>query len=139
MNKQILLDNKNISKPPDSIKCPFCQNELIYYIKDTARKYSCNKHLPLHIDSYCFLIKSDPNEEWFFSNMSIGIPKHFQFCWESRNNLDFYLQEWKEDSDFVKGYWDYNAGLNRKFSIDWIFSQSAERLLSILQMHKVFS
>lgn len=133
MTKQILLNNKDIPRPPDFVECPFCQSKIERaYVRQTCWRYSCNNHLPLRVEANCISL-ADPDGNWFFSSMTISLPHHFQFYW-NQNNLYFQLKEWR-NSNSLKGYWR----LNNTFTIDWIFSQSAERLLSILQMYKTFS
>lgn len=132
------MNNQILTELPTFIICPFCHQQIEgSYVKETSVQYNCTNHLPLRIIYYYY---RKTHGEWYWGSMSIFIPKHFQLYWNPRGTEGFQLVEWhKMDYNLNGGGWKFNSQLTKTFSPEWVFSQSAEKLLSLLNMYKTFS
>lgn len=132
------MNRETLSEAPIFITCQFCHQQVEgSHLKETSVQYSCVNHLPLRIQIHC---NRRTQGEWYFDNMGIFIPQHFQLYWNIRAGNKFRLAEWRTDNNFINTYWDLSGPLSHiTFPSEWVLSQSAERILKILQMFKVFS
>jgi hypothetical protein len=127
-----------IKEPPQFLICNFCNQEVKSYqtVNSNAVQYKCCNHEDLIIGWWC--VRKPPNE-WYISNMTITLLPYYRLYLDFIKNDKFYLHEYRKQGYLghsPPGGWFF---VETTFPIDWVLSQTPERLLSLLQMYKTFS
>lgn len=128
---------KTIPNAPTYSPCWYCQEKTEgSYASETIVQYACPNHEPLHIEWYC---QRKTAGEWFFTSFNILLPGHFRLRSHLNNEHanDFYLDEYNHYTNTIAGKW--SAFQFKTYSMDWVLTQTPERLLSLFQMYKTFS
>lgn len=125
---------KIIPNAPKYSTCWYCHDQVEgSHEQETLVRYDCPNHKPLRINWYC--TRKSPNE-WYFYTLIISLPKHYElYCNNINEDINFKLAEWKSSSS-ISGEWRFT---NKYYPLDWVLTQTSERLLSLFQMYKTFS
>lgn len=126
-----------IPNAPKFSPCWYCKSEVEgSHNSETSVRYTCLNHKPLHIEWNC---QRRTVNEWYFNNIIILLPDHFRLFYPIMNDevTEFYLDEFKRTAfNNYKGAW---IDKGKTYPVEWVLSQTPERLLSLLQMYKTFS
>ncbi len=145
MNNEIIDITKNKEDLPDHIYCPYCKEKMSGALdQGTYMIYSCDRHQPITIDYYytrTTLSKRaiPPPNKWINAHIIISNSNSFRLVWNySLSGNNFYLQEYEKviPGQRLGGWYGYKS---TSFSIDWVLSQTPARIISLLEMYKVFS
>ena len=134
-----------IPEPPEYSPCWFCGTSYEgIRTRETETQYACPKHEGLYVDWYCVRQTAG---KWFFNRIVITLPGHLRLHWNFGAGNNFTLDEWIKAVPNKHGsHWkmiNENPGgfpfKPKKFSPEWVLSQTTERLHKFLEMYRVFS
>ena len=133
----IAEDILNTHPPTEIVFCPFCKKKMTaVYEQGTRLLYTCINHKPLIIDYYYANV---PPGKWTNDIIIISNSNSFRLYWNYVSSGDnFYLQEYEKtiSGQRLGGWYGYKS---TSFPIDWVLSQTPARIISLLEMYKVFS
>lgn len=121
---------------PKYSTCWYCHDQVEgSHNNETMVRYSCPNHKPLRIEWYC--ARRAAANKWYFYTLTISLPEHYQLYCNVTENYNFRLAEWKyKIPTSINGAWYF---INKYYPLDWVLTQTSDKLLSFFQMYKTFS
>ncbi len=141
---------KTLPTAPKYSTCWYCLNKVEgSHNAETEVQYTCRNHNSLIINWYC---SRQTTNKWFFTRMIIALPNQFRLYWQIKfmskkddqtEDNNFYLHEYRKTfpNELSQQWFLFRDSIStiKSFPIDWVLTQTPERLQSLLEMYKVFS